>query len=403
MWQHSLMQLKREATPQRFAETLQSMGDIFWWPAGKFYVITGHKLAQQALRSDDLTCDRSSFFVSRMPDMNLALIQDFFAVVSKMMVMSDNTEHKVRRRVCYEGFTSASLDKLKPLIAQTVAEGILKLQQDGQIDFVEDLAKRIPSIALADFFAIPDQEREQFYHWSNNMTQFFGGDSAYQDEDGMIVNDSASNLKAYFVDLIAQRRKHPSNDFLSVLLANQQHFELSDDEIISQAVMMLVAGQVTTTDQLCNNLYTLLTDSSQAADIRHQQQALSPLIEELNRLDPAVTFIFRVVKNETQLGDQTLPAGSVIFISAHAVNRDKRTFKMPHAINIDHASNKHMSYGYGSHYCLGAKLARIEMTHCLAELFKHFPTCRFDQNNWPVRKHHSLSFSGFESMPLLAC
>ncbi|KTD78806.1 cytochrome P450 [Legionella waltersii] len=90
----------------------------------------------------------------------------------------------------------------------------------------------------------------------NNMTPFFGGSTTYYDEDGIKVNHSAKQLYQYFANLIAERRSKPGTDFLSTLLLHQNHFNLSDDEIISQAIMMLVAGQVTTTDQMCNNLYT---------------------------------------------------------------------------------------------------------------------------------------------------
>lgn len=395
---YSLMQLKQSSTPTEFSHHLKEMGDVFWWQKGNFWVITDYNCTKQILLSDDYSCDRSSFFLSRMPEMNLSLVEDFFKVVSKMMVMSDAPAHTGRRRICYQGFGTHSIDKLKPLIQKTIDTALDKLDEVGTLDFVSEMAQKIPSVTLAEFFAIPESERMDFYHWSNNMTQFFGGSTTYHDEDGIKVNDSAKALQQYFSDLILIRRQNPGDDFLSVLLSNQAHFQLSDEEIISQAVMMLVAGQVTTSDQMCNNLYTLLSDNNAKEMTIHNSESLNAVIEECNRLDPAVTFIFRVVENETVLADKTFKPGDVIFISTHAVNRDKNIFPNPDSIDIKHNKAAHYSYGYGSHFCLGAKLARQEMQQCFQSLFKRFPTIGFDKTRPAQRKHHSLSFSGFETL-----
>ncbi|MDP1604322.1 MAG: cytochrome P450 [Legionella sp.] len=400
MTAYTLMQLKQTSTPAEFSSALREMGEIYWWEPGKFWVITSYDLAKEVLTSEAFSCDRSPFFISRMPEMNLALISDFFKVVSKMMVMSDAPAHTDRRRICYHGFTSNALDKLNPLIEQTISTCLQSFTPDKPFDFVTQLAQVIPATTLAELFAIPKSERQDFYEWSNTMTQFFGGSTTYLDEDGIKVNHSAQNLYNYFADLITQRRHHLSDDFLSTLLKHQNHFELSDDEIISQAVMMLVAGQVTTTDQLGNNLYTFISTPGLWEQVAANMSELDKYIEECNRLDPAVTFIFRVTKEDTYLGTQFIKAGSVIFISTHAVNRDPKYFNEPDTISLARGKTPHYSYGYGSHYCLGAKLARVEMQSVFKAMLTSFPSLRFDENLPAIRKHHSLSFSGFEQFGL---
>jgi cytochrome P450 len=400
MTAYTLMQLKQTSTPAQFSSTLREMGEIYWWEPGKFWVITAYDLAKDVLTSRDFSCDRSPFFISRMPEMNLSLISDFFKVVSKMMVMSDAPEHTDRRRICYHGFTTQTLDQLRPLIDKTISRCMQSFTPDKPFDFVRQLAQVIPSTTLAELFAIPEAERQDFYEWSNTMTQFFGGSTTYLDADGIKVNHSAQKLYDYFAELIAQRRHHLSEDFLSSLLKHQEHFGLSDDEIISQAVMMLVAGQVTTTDQLGNNLYTLLNTPGLWEQVSDNIDELDNYIEECNRLDPAVTFIFRVSKNDAYLGTQFIKAGSVIFISTHAINRDPKYFDNPDAISLNRNQTPHYSYGYGSHFCLGAKLARIEMHSVFKALLNAFPSLAIDENLPAIRKHHSLSFSGFEQFGL---
>lgn len=402
MKSYSLMQLKQTSTPAQFSQHLREMGDLFWWDPGNFWVVTSYQLAKSVLTSDDYSCDRSPFFISRMPEMNLSLITDFFKVVSKMMVMSDAPAHTDRRRICYHGFSSNSLEQLKPVIDKTIERCLRDLRNGAPFDFVHQLAQTIPSTTLAELFAIPESERMDFYNWSNNMTQFFGGSTSYLDADGIKVNQCAKQLYDYFAQLIIERRLHPGTDFLSVLLEHQSHFGLTDDEIISQAIMMLVAGQVSTTDQLCNNLYTLLSVPGLWHELKNNMTQLEQYIEECNRLDPAVTFIFRVTKNDTMLGNQIIEKGKVLFLSTHAINRDPRYFNHPDHVVLEPKKQQHFGYGYGSHFCLGAKLARIEMHRVFKYLLDEFPDLKLDSNKPAVRKHHSLSFSGFEEMYLTA-
>ncbi|MDR3502437.1 MAG: cytochrome P450 [Legionella sp.] len=402
MTAYTLMQLKQSSTPEQFSNQVREMGGLFWWAPGNFWVISSYQLAKQVLMSEDFSCDRSPFFISRMPEMNLSLITDFFKVVSKMMVMSDAPEHTDRRRICYHGFSSNFLEQLQPLIQDTIDLCLTEFKGQQAFDFVSQLAQQIPSVTLAELFAIPDAERMDFYHWSNNMTQFFGGSTSYLDADGIKVNHSAQCLYDYFAQLIIDRRRKPGNDFLSILLEHQAHFGLNDEEIISQAIMMLVAGQVTTTDQLCNNLFILLSTPGLWNEVRKNMHALDAYIEECNRLDPAVTFIFRVSKNDTMLGEQLIEKGKVIFISTHAINRDPDYFNQADGINLVEKKAQHFSYGYGSHFCLGAKLARMEMHHIFKTLLERYPNLGLDAGKPPLRKHHSLSFSGFEQLYLQA-
>lgn len=400
MQQPSLLDVKINSTPEEYATFLRGMGDIYWWERANFWVITNHQYAKSILTSPDFTCNRAPFFISRMPNIDLNVLQDFFPVVGNMMVMSDPPQHTARRRICYDGFTNQSLAELSPLIDKTIDKQLKKCREKGMIELVEDLAMIIPSTILADFFHIPEDERSSFYEWSNNMTQFFGGSSQYRNEDGIEVNHSAKSLRNYFTDLMAERRKKPQNDFLSILLQHQKAFELNDEEIISQAIMMLVAGQVTTTDQLCNNVYTMMTTPGILNAIRSDPNMIDAALDELNRLDPAVTFIFRLAKVDTIIGHQPVKAGDVIFISTHAINRDPHVFNHPNDFILTRKNNPQLSYGFGGHYCIGAKLAKIEMEKCFKQLTSQFSNLKLIDNDLPKRKHHSLAFSGFERLPL---
>ena len=396
----SLLELKKALSPAGFASALRSHGRIFYWDAARFYVVTDLDLAREVTKSPAFSADRSSFFVSRMPNLDLSLIRDFFSLVRKMMVMSDGPDHDRRRRSAALGIDGELLDHYRPLIARSVGELVSRAAAKGRFDFATEIAEPLPSIVLADLFCIPEEDREAFYRNSVTMTRFFGGASAYDNAAGREVNAAATFIREYFRALLARRRARPAKDFFTVLLENQKRFALTDDEIIAQAVMMLVAGQVTTTDQLNHNMFTLLEQN--ALPLLRKEPGLLPLaLEECNRLDPAVTFLFRTVQAPVELGGLRLQPEDVVFISNHAVNRDPAYFESADEFQAARARNPHFAYGHGPHFCLGARLARIQMLSCFEEMLA-LKDLRLDEEAAPERNHYALSFSGFSRLPLRA-
>jgi cytochrome P450 len=396
-----LLSVKLETTPGEFAALLREKGPIFWWEPDHFWVVSGHELATTILKGTDCSADRSAFFMSRLAGIPVERVANFLSVVTKMMVTSDPPEHTQRRKLAAFGISDSVLDDFRPTVEKTVAALIESAGRADGIELVRQIALPLPNTVLADLFCIPPQRREDFYQWSNSMTQFFGGASEDVQSDAAAADLGAASLKAYFTELIAARRARPEGDFLSHLLKNQQAMGLDDSELISQAVMMLVAGTITTTDQICNNMYGLLTEGPALDRLRADPAILEASLEEATRLDPAVNFVFRVARRDANLGGASVKAGDLVFISNHAVNRDPAIFASPDSFRVDRAKNPHVSYGSGIHYCLGAKLGRIQMSALFGRLLQKFPRLRLDPESRPQRKQQSLAFSGFESLNLL--
>ena len=210
-----------------------------------------------------------------MPNLDLSLIEDFFFVVSKMMVMSDGREHRCRRQLASYGLNDALIDsyaaKLPAIIESLFQESI----KDGKLDFAKDVASRLPSIVLADLFCIPEEDREKFYQWSNDMTGFFGGGSGYENEDGVRVNHAALSLRNYFKDLLESRKAEKVKDFFSGMLAMADRLDVDENDLISQAIMMLVAGQVTTSDQMNNILFQLIVNQDLLKQVQNDSRETS--------------------------------------------------------------------------------------------------------------------------------
>ncbi|MFP5387467.1 MAG: cytochrome P450 [Bacteriovoracia bacterium] len=385
--------------PDAFTRYIKSYGDTYYWEKGHFHVVTKADHAREILTSPAYSADRGSFFISRMPNMDLSLIQDFFHIVKKMMVMSDDSDHSRRRKTASAGFEDHILDRFKATMAISIKDIMKECQGKEAIEFVSAISKKLPSTVLADLFSIPQEDRENFLKWSNIMTGFFGGASEYRNEDGIEVNSAALSLKNYFIDLIRERRGKPGNDYVSIILQQQSEMGLDDDEILSQLIMMLVAGMATTTDQINNCMLLLATNPDIQKEVRSNKSLIPQMLEEFKRYDPAVTFIFRVARKPTNIGPQLVAPGDVIFISTHAINRDLPDEEKPCEININR-KGAHFAYGHGPHYCIGAKLARMEMISLFEEIVTNLPPVKLDDRKKSLRDHYSLSFSGFKELHL---
>ena len=388
-----------EEFPQSFVDHVRSFGEIYFWEKGNFHVITRAAHAREILTSRAFSADRGSFFVSRMPNMDLSLIQDFFGVVKKMMVMSDDEDHARRRRAAAAGFEDHVLERFKSVMHGAIRELLGQVKGQESFDFVEMVSKRLPATVLADLFSIPSRDRANFLHWSNVMTGFFGGASQYRNEDGIEVNAAARSLKTYFTGLVEERRRAPADDYVSLILRMQAETGLGDDEVVSQLIMMLVAGMATTTDQMNNCMFLLASHPEIQAELRREPKLIPGMLEEFKRLDPAVTFIFRVARERAVIGGQEILAGEVVFISSHAVNRDLPEEERPEAIDIRRKA-PHFAYGHGAHYCIGARLARMEMQSLFEELLHELPEFRLGRKSKAVRDHYGLSYSGFAELPV---
>lgn len=399
----SFLDFKKNATtaefPDAFSNYIRSYGEVYFWEKGKFHVITRAHHAKEILTSDAYSADRGSFFVSRMPNLDLRLIQDFFGVVKKMMVMSDDGDHLAKRKLASGGFEDHILERFTSKLQNTVKNLVSDLEGKSHFEFVETVAKKLPSVVLADLFSIPDGDRDKFLQWSNTMTGFFGGASQYRNEDGIEVNAAALALKNYFKTLVEIRRKNPGEDYVSITLRGQEILKLTDDEVISQLIMMLVAGMATTTDQISNIMFLLASHPEMQKEVRENLNLVPQMLEECKRLDPAVTFIFRVARKAAMVGEQPIAPGDVMFISSHAINRDLPAELRPETLDI-HRKVPNFAYGHGPHYCIGAKLARMEMKTLFEELLKVVPPFEIDKNEESIRDHYSLSFSGFKKLHL---
>jgi len=272
--------------------------------------------------------------------------------------------------------------------------------REREVEFVK-IARELIGVIFAELFGIPEEEREFFRSCANTMTAFFGGAVEYTNDVAIEANNAASGIREYFSGIVQKRRKNPQDDFVSGMIEAQKQFNISEEEIISQGAIMLAAGKTTIIDQMCNNFFLLLNNPDILQAIRANRELLPNAMEEFKCIDPAVTFIFRVALADAVINGQQINEGEAVFISNHCANRDMSEAEAPHRIRVDHKGIRHLAYGYGAHYCIGARLARLQMQELFDCTIDLSPNLRLSPDRPPGRDHYSLSFSGFKTLPII--
>jgi len=278
---------------------------------------------------------------------------------------TDPPKHRLLRSLAQQVFTPSRVKQLMPRMTAITHELLDHVAAQGQMDFMHDLAIPMPIIVIAEILGIPLEDREEFKRWS----------------DGIVTFDpiSLQAMADYFRDLIQQRRGRPSHDLISDLIAAHEGGEkLTAQELVDFCIVLLVGGNETTTN-LLGNAILCFDEYPQSFERLKQEPTLLPLaIEEVLRYRSSVQSMQRITTAETQLGNQTIPAGQIVTVWLGAANRDEAQFEQADTFVVDRDPNPHLAFGNGIHFCLGAPLARLEANIVLSAVLERLPNLRID-------------------------
>lgn len=314
------------------------------------------------------------------------------------LITSDPPRHRQLRSLVTQAFTPRAVEQLAPRI-QTIADAHLAQVMDaGEMDVVNDLSYPLPVIVIAELLGIPVEDRERFKHWSDVVVGAadFGGNIDYS----AFNNQAVMEMSAYFINMIEHRRKEPGEDLISGLLAAQIEGErLSEIELLGFCALLLVAGNETTTNLLVNAMYTFTELPEVWQHLRAEPERLEDAIEEVLRYRSPVQAMFRFTKSEVELQGQVIPENSPIIAWIGSANHDEARFSEPDKFKIDRSPNKHLAFGKGIHYCLGAPLARLEARISLHSMLKQFSEIERKSKDG-LQRPPSLIVYGLRSLPI---
>ncbi|MEV8324378.1 cytochrome P450 [Kitasatospora sp. NPDC056731] len=287
--------------------------------------------------------------------------------------LMDPPGHNRLRRLVAQGFTNRQVERMRPA-TQRIVDGYLdEMAEHGSpADLVHFLSSRLPLTTICELLDIPEQDRAELRGHAVAMMTMGPGSRAGQEA-------AKAALRGYFTELTAARRAHPGEDLISALATARDGDELLDDqELAVMAMVLLVTGHDTSTYQLSNITYTLLTHPEQLAKLRAQPDLLPRGLEELLRFIPfrQGVGIARVATEDVELGGVLIRAGEAVHVSYLTANRDPAMYERPDELDLDRGAPTHMAFGYGQHHCPGAHLARMELQVAIGTLLRRFPGLR---------------------------
>jgi cytochrome P450 len=313
------------------------------------------------------------------------------------MLVIDPPDHTRLRRLVSKAFTPHRIAKLEDRIKAVVGELLDAAEARGSLELMNDFAAPLPAVVIAELLGVPPEERDQFKAWSTVLIASLGNRTTAE-----VVPESEAALKAlfgYLEDIIAQRRREPRDDLISAMvLAQEENDALSDGELLATTNLLLLAGLETTTNLIGNGLLALLRDPEAFEALRMNDALLETAIEEMLRFDGPVQGTVRVALEDIEFSGHTIPEGALVFASIGAANRDPDVFENPDKLDLARDPNPHLAFGVGTHFCLGAALARLEARVAFRGLQSRFPNMKLATETPQYRSNPILR--GLSSLPL---
>jgi len=326
---------------------------------------------------------------SRMPES--------FAFIEQHMLNRDGADHRRLRRLVTKAFTPRMVEQLR-LRIEEIAGGLLDaVEARGEMDIVEEYAFPLPITVIAELLGIPVADRDRFRRWSNAIvTPAFGPDALT--EFGSLMAD----FVGYLHSLFERRRSEPEEDLISALLQVRDGGDaLSEQELFSMVVLLIVAGHETTVNLIANAVLALLEHTDQLAELRRDPARVSAAIEECLRYDgPVERALNRWAASDVDLGGHTIRRGDDVIVVLGSANRDPERFRDADLLDLDRGDTKHVAFGRGSHYCLGAPLARLEGEVALTTLLRRLPGVRLAVAREELRWRPVPLFRSLVSLPV---
>jgi cytochrome P450 len=374
--------------PYPMYRELRDRAPVHYSPASKTWTISRHEDVVAVLKDTEVFSSkvRGGQMEAAMDELSLAAkLQLFARFVSKMratpwtirrsrmLIQEDGAVHGRMRDLVNRGFTPRQIQRLEPRIRTLVSGCLAELSTKPQFDLVSELNIPLPVTVIAEMLGVEAEKRHVFKEWSDAIITGATGSALSNPLDSGVL-DAMAELRAYLRPIVRERRKQPADDLISTLVVAEVDGEgLTDYEIFLFVLLLLVAGNETTTNLLGNAVDALLAHPDQLVRVCADPELVPGLVEETLRFDGPIQFLTRRTTCETALHGQTIPAEASVVVLLGSANRDERRFPDPDRFDVTRDARGHVAFGFGAHFCLGASLARLEAKAALEALVPELP------------------------------
>jgi cytochrome P450 len=317
-----------------------------------------------------------------------------FAALERHMLNSDPPDHGRLRRLVNKAFTPRRVELLRPRIAAITASLLDDMAGQRDVDLLASFAFPLPITVICELLGIPVADRDDFRAWSSTMISDTAAVAAYE--------AAATAMVRYFLALLAAKRHEPADDLLSALiLAQDDGDRLSENELVSMAFLLLVAGHETTVNLIGSGMLALLLNPAELGRLRADPALLPGAVEELLRyVNPVNNATYRIAAEPVEIGGAHVGRGEVVLVSLSSADRDPSRYADPGRLDIGRDSSGHLAFGHGIHYCLGAPLARLEAEIAFRGLLARFGSMELAVPAESLRWRPSTLIHGLETLPV---
>lgn len=384
-----------QSDPYPTYERLRREEPFYWDEPNGRWMLTRYADVMTVLRSPVASAHRAPANQRFVP----AAFRPLVAFQSSTMLSSDDPKHHRLRMLVSKAFTARAIEAMAPKIQSRVDAIIDAALDRGRMDVMTDLAGPLPVAVIAEMLGVPLEDHDKFKKWSDTLALALSGAGNLKVSEYRRLAQAYQELSDYLAGIVAQRRVEPKDDLLTALAqAEESGDRLTEGELYANAALLLAAGHETTTNLIGNGTLALLRNPDQWARLKADPSLADTAVDEFLRYDSPVQFTARLLKDDLMIGGRQFRSGDLMLLSLGAANRDPEQFTDPERLNIERTENKHLAFGLGSHFCLGAQLARLEGRIVFETLARRLPGLRLDGSEPEFKLHPTLR--GLKSLPV---
>lgn len=364
------------ASPAKYFGALREETPVIWDENSKSWIVTSYQAITDALQNDAFSSDRIVPYIQKKlsGDNVDPLTRQAFDVLAKWLVFQDNPEHARLRALVNKAFTARSVARLRDRV-ESLCESLMdNVPAEGEFDLLATVAAPLPSIVIAELLGVPVEDRKRFEGWTALVAPLVSG--GFQDPERYDrISKGMDELLIYFRGLIERYKKHPEENLITELIAAREADDtLSEIEMLATCTLILFGGHETTANLISNSLVMLLDAPEQLEALREDRVTGIQAIEECLRYAGPGKAMTRVMKQDLEFYGKSLKKGDRVFLIVAAGNRDPSVFDEPEKLKLDRKFPKrHLAFGSGVHFCMGAQLARLEASIVVPMIVKRFP------------------------------
>jgi len=365
--------------PYSFYRRLRETDPFHKSRAADGFVLSRHEDVIAVLRDADFSSDERNLklFPRMVARMERAGVPDPYLDDTMSMLRRDPPDHSRLRGLVAKAFTPRAVERMRPRVEQILKELLDQRPAHGAMELVREFAAPLPVRVIAEMLGVPPEDHVRFRHWSNEVARSLGEGTL---EDRRAALRAQAELRSYFEAIVDARRVAPRDDLISALAAAEDAGErLKASEMFGTLVLLLVAGNETTTNLITNSLLALLRNPDQLALLRASPELVPAALEELLRYDSPVQMTSRIVTRDRELHGHRLRRGQQLVLLLGAANRDPAVFADPERLDVTRTDVRHLSFSHGIHFCLGAQLARLEGSLALEALVTRYSKVRLPE------------------------